>query len=156
MRMRCTLPVANILYLLYSTGRNQQWNHWPNSYSVFTSLRKYKEWLYWSLWKQIRMAEQYVAPWQECFCMQYMRHSIIIFSTLCFTLHITTSPSKPRPASEPCQKGGPKEGDFVTSHASKQLTLGERWTSPLGHRQEQQEAVLGSKEPFKPKPLVCA
>lgn len=79
-----------------------------------------------------------------------------LFHTVCFTLHITTSPSKPRPASEPCQKGGPKEGHFVTSHASKQLTLGERWISPLGHRQEQQEAVLGSKEPFKPKPLVCA
>lgn len=83
MRMRCTLPVANISYLLHSIGRNQQWNHWPNSYLVFTSLRKYKEWLYWSLWKQIRMAERYVAPWQECFCMQYVRHSIIIFSTQC-------------------------------------------------------------------------
>lgn len=139
MRMRCTLPVANILYLFCSTGRNQQWNHWPNSYLVFTSLRKYKEWLYWSLWKQIRTAEQYVAPWQECFCMQYVRPSIIIFSTLCFTLHITTSPSKPRPASELHQKGGPKEGHFVTSHTSKQFMLEKQWTSPLSHRHEQQE-----------------
>lgn len=111
MRMRCALPVANILYLLYSTGRNQQWNHWPNSYLVFTSLRKYKEWLYWSLWKQIRMAEQYVAPWQECFCMQYVRHSITIFSTLC-VLRFTSPlrlPSQGQQASH-ARKEDPRRG----------------------------------------------
>lgn len=117
----------NIFTLLCSSGRNQQWNHWPNSYSVFTSFRKYKEWLYWGPLKQIGMAEQRVAPSQECFHIQHRRRSILIFSTFkntaWFELLLIALRSKLRPASQLCQKGGPEEGHPATSHSSKCFKL---------------------------------
>lgn len=123
--MRPACP--NIFALLCSSGRNQQWNHWPNSYSVFTSFRKYKEWLYWGPLKQIGMAEQRVAPSQECFHIQHRRRSILIFSTFkntaWFELLLIALRSKLRPASQLCQKGGPEEGHPATSHSSKCFKL---------------------------------